>query len=435
LDVEGGLAVGATYSGTTAAPANGAIIEGNVGIGTTATPSQKLRVSIPSTDLLTPVGLQIDNNYTGTAFKYGIDVNVDGAGSGPKFGISSSVAGLAGDSSPNYGYQVTMTPNGTGTAFGLQSNISPVGTGIRYGLSNDVFAASANTSLVYGSFNRVSNSGSGTSYVLYGENNSTGAGLDYGLYMVGGLNYFSGRVGIGVLNPTTARLEVSSESSTTLNLNVNAVSAITTFSLVRFNRNGFLTGNISESNGTVSYNAFTGSHYAKVDEDIKHGELATLTGDNTILNKQSAELVYGIAPSSIENDAKLLGSYLSPLGDSDHADVHQVMAVGNGEVWVMHTGKDLDAGDYLISSSTKGHAMQENGIHDLAYVFARVAAPVRWAEITETVNGVRHTKVSVFYESFIINNKANKLEKEIATIKADLEYLKQLIGVQANKKN
>ena len=44
LDVEGGLAVGATYSGTSTAPSNGAIIEGNVGIGTT-TPSQKLEVS------------------------------------------------------------------------------------------------------------------------------------------------------------------------------------------------------------------------------------------------------------------------------------------------------------------------------------------------------------------------------------------------------
>lgn len=34
LDIEGGLAVGTTYSGTTEAPTNGAIIEGNVGIGT-----------------------------------------------------------------------------------------------------------------------------------------------------------------------------------------------------------------------------------------------------------------------------------------------------------------------------------------------------------------------------------------------------------------
>ena len=36
LDVEGGLAVGASYSGTNPAPTNGVIIEGNVGIGTSS---------------------------------------------------------------------------------------------------------------------------------------------------------------------------------------------------------------------------------------------------------------------------------------------------------------------------------------------------------------------------------------------------------------
>lgn len=43
LDVVGGLAVGATYAGTTAAPANGAIIQGNVGIGT-STPASSLHL-------------------------------------------------------------------------------------------------------------------------------------------------------------------------------------------------------------------------------------------------------------------------------------------------------------------------------------------------------------------------------------------------------
>ena len=36
LDVEGGVAVGATYSGTSTAPSDGMIVEGNVGIGTTS---------------------------------------------------------------------------------------------------------------------------------------------------------------------------------------------------------------------------------------------------------------------------------------------------------------------------------------------------------------------------------------------------------------
>ncbi len=43
LDVEGGASIGATYSGTSAAPADGLIVEGNVGIGTN-NPGAKLHV-------------------------------------------------------------------------------------------------------------------------------------------------------------------------------------------------------------------------------------------------------------------------------------------------------------------------------------------------------------------------------------------------------
>ncbi len=44
LDVEGGVAIGATYSGTHAAPSNGLLVEGNVGIGTTPSAGVKLEV-------------------------------------------------------------------------------------------------------------------------------------------------------------------------------------------------------------------------------------------------------------------------------------------------------------------------------------------------------------------------------------------------------
>ncbi|MCC6399727.1 MAG: beta-propeller fold lactonase family protein, partial [Flavobacteriales bacterium] len=56
LDVEGGLAVGGSYSGSTAAPANGAIIEGNVGMGTT-TPANRLDVE---------GGLAVGSSYSGS---------------------------------------------------------------------------------------------------------------------------------------------------------------------------------------------------------------------------------------------------------------------------------------------------------------------------------------------------------------------------------
>ncbi|MEQ1743802.1 MAG: tail fiber domain-containing protein [Saprospiraceae bacterium] len=57
LDVEGGLAVGSTYSGLFPAPTDGAIIQGTVGIGT-STPINKLDVE---------GNLAIGNNYSGTS--------------------------------------------------------------------------------------------------------------------------------------------------------------------------------------------------------------------------------------------------------------------------------------------------------------------------------------------------------------------------------
>lgn len=82
LDVEGGVSIGATYSGTTAAPTNGAIIEGQVGIGTNA-PSASAVVELSSTtgalllprlttterDALTAVAGMVIFNTTTTTFQ------------------------------------------------------------------------------------------------------------------------------------------------------------------------------------------------------------------------------------------------------------------------------------------------------------------------------------------------------------------------------
>jgi len=57
LDVSGGAAVGASYAGVTAAPANGVIIQGPVGIGTNApTVGAALDLSYNSNSMLLPVG-------------------------------------------------------------------------------------------------------------------------------------------------------------------------------------------------------------------------------------------------------------------------------------------------------------------------------------------------------------------------------------------
>ncbi|MBI1226519.1 MAG: hypothetical protein GC192_14895 [Bacteroidetes bacterium] len=98
LDVEGGLAIGGTYSGISAAPTDGAIIEGNVGIGTNST-SAKLHVKSSSLDIAkmegsSPFGswLVIGNTpnsnwfqmiATGDQNGYGTDKLVFGGGTSP----------------------------------------------------------------------------------------------------------------------------------------------------------------------------------------------------------------------------------------------------------------------------------------------------------------------------------------------------------------
>lgn len=62
LDIEGGVAIGATYSGTTAAPTNGLIVEGLVGMGVSS-PSAKLHIAAATTTV-TPS--MIINPATGT---------------------------------------------------------------------------------------------------------------------------------------------------------------------------------------------------------------------------------------------------------------------------------------------------------------------------------------------------------------------------------
>lgn len=70
LDIEGAMVIGATYSGTNTAPTNGLLIEGNLGIGTTA-PESSLHISnnIPAIILYDINGNQTWKIKTNNVFK------------------------------------------------------------------------------------------------------------------------------------------------------------------------------------------------------------------------------------------------------------------------------------------------------------------------------------------------------------------------------
>jgi len=175
----------------------------------------------------------------------------------------------------------------------------------------------------------------------------------------------SGYVGIGTTNPLAplhvkGHFRVETVDYTVAILDRTGGDG----TLMSFYRDGIIQGNISVSGPTVSYNAFTGSHYGWTEEELERGELVSLTGLNrNAHDNPKSEVIYGIKRSTIPNDPACLGSYLSlsePAHPASSENPHLVMAVGNGDMWVVDEGGDIQPGDFLISSSTAGHAMKDN---------------------------------------------------------------------------
>ncbi|MCR4317962.1 MAG: hypothetical protein NUW37_16585, partial [Planctomycetes bacterium] len=178
--------------------------------------------------------------------------------------------------------------------------------------------------------------------------------------------------------------------------------------LINFFDTGAPQGNISVAGPTVSYNAFTGSHYGWTDEDYETGLLMTMTGENRFLaGNDKFEILYGMEATTAENDPSVIGTYLGILSPDKAAsddNPHLVMSVGNGYIWVADTGVDVKPGDLLISSVVAGHAIVDPGTHPESYVVARAAEPVRWDNVTATIDGVKHKRISVLFDRFVKTN-------------------------------
>ncbi|NDG33593.1 hypothetical protein EB118_26495, partial [bacterium] len=173
---------------------------------------------------------------------------------------------------------------------------------------------------------------------------------------------------------------------------------------------GSVQGSISVSGTTVSYNAFTGSHYGLFapGSTASRGELVDLTGSNQY-KQGSAEPYYGITRAATANSPNILGAYLGTTDPTTPASLDNpelIMAAGNGDVWIADNGSgNVMIGDPLISSTVPGHAMRDTKAFPTSHIFAKSAEAIDWSTVTTTVNGIKVAKVTVLFSYYNQDNQ------------------------------
>jgi len=208
-------------------------------------------------------------------------------------------------------------------------------------------------------------------------------------------------------------------------LSVDTTNAKTIFgratdgTILDFRSGSTVQGTIAVSGSTVSYNAFTGSHYglfAPGSTAATRGELVDLTGSNQY-KQGSAEPYYGITRAATANSPNILGAYLGTTDPSTSASLDNpelIMAAGNGDVWIADNGSgNVMIGDPLISSGdVPGHAMRDTKSFPTSHIFAKSAEAIDWDTITTTVGGTKVAKVTVLFSYYNQDNQ-NTLAQDL----------------------
>ena len=203
--------------------------------------------------------------------------------------------------------------------------------------------------------------------------------------------------------------------------------------ILKWRQGGTDEGTVSVSGNTITYGAFTGAHYGYSKEVFERGAVIVLTG-GVVRIEGSPEPHYVIEECSIRNDSRCLGSYISRMepshekdrlceDDSDRKGLekddkryvddecfelenpHLIPSVGNFEMWVVDTGKDLKAGDRLITSEIKGHAELDDNELDESNIIGTVTEIIKWDEVTENIGNKKHKKISILFDRFVIYRK------------------------------
>lgn len=240
-----------------------------------------------------------------------------------------------------------------------------------------------------------------------------------------------GNVGIATAgNSVDARLHVQSDGARVAKFDRYTSDG----ELVAFARDDLLVGTITNNGGTVSYNAFTGSHYAWSAAPIAVGALVSMTGENRRYgDRADFEVVYGIEETARANDPACLGVYIGKVDAANAAGPENpllVASVGNGEMCIVDRGSgDIEPGDYLISSDVLGCAMRDDPVRfAIGHVVARAAERMRWGDVRADSRSTKRRTISVLFGSFVRHSATEEWNQRLRDQQIEMDELESRLA-------
>jgi len=198
-------------------------------------------------------------------------------------------------------------------------------------------------------------------------------------------------------------------------------------------------GAIRRDGGGVAYTGFTGLHTAW-GEGIQTGDLVLMTGASTSLRPvedpaSDPEPVYGIAPATIANSPSVLGvaRFAFDIKQATSRDnPWTVASVGNTHVWIVDTGRDVLAGDSLITSDIRGCAQLDDAEKfEIGNIFGRAAESIDWSKISTGTDGVKRARISVLLDAAVRDSRPSAaLQQRVQDLESRLQALEAMLGVQ-----
>jgi len=163
-------------------------------------------------------------------------------------------------------------------------------------------------------------------------------------------------------------------------------------------------GDIWFSGGTVYYGPFTGAHDASIpvehnEEGLPYGTVMCLVSSKYNPDRPR-QADYYVKPCTGAADKSVMGVYAGKHDDAESGNQHAINALGDGHILVTEDGGDIEIGDYLTSSITKGHAIKQHDDLVHSYTVAKATEPVDWSEVPlDAEKGFRSKLISCTYHS------------------------------------